>query len=75
MLYRDRNSQEGYIHICDDANRYRKDYIKNRPQILVHDCNAHLMIENKLIDIKFCPYCGKKIEDEIETATNEFYKF
>ena len=75
MLYKDKESQEGYIHICDDAYRYQKKYIAARPKIFLHDVSVYMRVGGGLLDIKFCPYCGKKIEDEIETATDKFYEF
>lgn len=75
MLYKDRNSQEGYIHICDDAHKYRRDYIRERPPVLVHDISAYLRVNGSLLNIKYCPYCGAELEKEQENASNEFYKF
>ena len=75
MLYRDRESQEGYVHICDDAHKYRRDYIKSRPKIFLHDISVYMRMGGQLLDIDFCPYCGKEIAKEIETAKNEFYKY
>lgn len=76
MLYRDINSSEGYIHICDDADKYKRDYIKNRPQILLHDISCTMIAGKERTRIKFCPYCGANIEEEQQSnITNEFYKF
>lgn len=75
MLYRDRDSQEGYIHICDDAHKYQRKYIAERPQILVHDVRSYMRINGSLIDVKFCPYCGAELQKEIENASGKFYEF
>lgn len=76
MLYRDIESQEGYIHICDDAHKYKKEYIKNRPQIILHDVSCSMLAGKERTRIKFCPYCGANIEKEQQNnITNEFYKF
>lgn len=73
MLYRDIESQEGYIHICDNAHKYRKEYIKNRPKIFTHDMRAYMRIGGGLLDVEYCPYCGKELDTD--ERTNEFYKF
>lgn len=71
MLYRDFNSQEGYIHICDDSYKYVKEYVKERVKALpiyVHDCNVHTLQKAeqgcKLVHIEYCPFCGVKVENE-----------
>ena len=68
MLVRDRDSQEGYVHICDDYKKYIKSALKERLQIYVHDMKVYTLIETKdgykLKDIKFCPYCGVEVEKE-----------
>ena len=71
MLVRDKDSAEGYIHICDDSYKYIKKALKERLQIYVHDMKVYTLIESKksksgyeLKDIKFCPYCGAEIEKE-----------
>lgn len=33
MLVRDKDSQEGYKHICDDSYKYTKQALKERMQI------------------------------------------
>jgi hypothetical protein len=71
MLVRDKDSAEGYIHICDDSYKYTKQALKERLPIYLHDMKAYTLIESKdgyeLIDIKYCPYCGAEIEtDEYE---------
>ena len=68
MLVRDRDAQEGYVHICDDYKRYIKSALKERLQIYVHDIKVYTLLETKngheLKNIKFCPYCGAEIEKE-----------
>lgn len=68
MLVRDKDSAEGYIHICDNSSRYNKQALKERLQIYLHDIKAYTIIESKdgysLIDVKYCPYCGAEIEKE-----------
>lgn len=78
MLYKDEyrsGNETVYIHICDDAHRYQKKYIAERPRIYVHDIGVRMNVNGVFLDIEYCPYCGKKIDDEHETATNESYKF
>lgn len=68
MLVRDKDSQEGYKHICDDSYKYTKQAGKERMPIYVHDMKVYTLIETKkgheLKDIKYCPYCGAEIEKE-----------
>lgn len=68
MLVRDKDSAEGYKHICDDGYKYTKQALKERLPIYVHDVKVYTLIETKngyeLKDIKFCPYCGAEIEKE-----------
>lgn len=68
MLIRDKDSQEGYIHICDDYKKYLKSALAERLQIYVHDVKVYTLIETKngyeIKDIKYCPYCGAEIEKE-----------
>lgn len=68
MLVRDKDSQEGYVHICNDSYKYTKQALKERLQIYVHDVKSYILIETKngyeLKDIDFCPYCGAEIEKE-----------
>lgn len=68
MLIRDKDSAEGYIHICNNSHRYTKQALKERLPIYVHDVKVYTLIESKngyeLKDIKFCPYCGAEIEKE-----------
>lgn len=68
MLVRDKDSQEGYIHICNDSHKYTKQGLKERLQIYVHDVKVYTLIETKkgheLKNIKYCPYCGAEIEKE-----------
>lgn len=75
MLYRFEDFQEGYIHICDDAHKYNRKYLAERPRVAVHDISAHMIINNKLINIDYCPYCGAKLENEISKASGKFYEF
>lgn len=68
MLVRDKDSQEGYIHICDDYKKYTEQALKERLQIYVHDVKVYTLLETKngyeLKNIKYCPYCGAEIEKE-----------
>lgn len=68
MLYRDFNSQEGYIHICDDSYKYVKEYVKERIKTLpiyVHDCSVYTIIDGcKIIHLNYCPHCGANVENE-----------
>lgn len=47
MLVRDKDSQEGYKHICDDSYKYTKQALKERMQIYLHDITAYTLIESK----------------------------
>lgn len=73
MLYRHSDYQESYVHVCDDAHKYEKKYIKERPRIVVHDVRAAMKINHKYYDIKYCPYCGKELDSD--ERTNEYYHF
>ena len=64
MLYRNFSSQEGYIHVCNDSYKYTKEALKQRLPIYLHDVKAYTLTENKVIDIKYCPYCGANVENE-----------
>lgn len=68
MLVRDKDSQEGYKHICNDSYKYTKQALKERLQIYVHDVNVYTLLETKsgfeLKSIKYCPYCGVEIESD-----------
>ncbi len=68
MLVRDKNSNEGYIHICNDSGKYTKQALKERLPIFLHDVKPYTLIESKdgysLKDVKFCPYCGQEIEKD-----------
>lgn len=68
MLVRDKDSAEGYKHICDDSYKYTKQALKERLPIYLHDMTAYTLIESendlKMIRIKHCPYCGKEIETD-----------
>lgn len=75
MLVRDKDSQEGYKHICDDSYKYTKQALKERMQIYVHDIKVYTLIETKkgheLKNIKYCPYCGAEIEKEERVFNDE----
>ena len=73
MLYRHEDYQESYVHVCDDAHKYQRKYIAARPRIVVHDCSGRMTVDNKVVHIDFCPFCGKQLDSD--ERTNEFYKF
>lgn len=68
MLIRDKDSAEGYIHLCADSHKYTKKALAERLQIKLHDITAYTLIEGKngvdMVRIKYCPYCGAEIEKE-----------
>ena len=68
MLIRDKESHEGYIHICNDSHKYTKKALAERLQIYVHDVKVYTLIEGQKgyeqKVIKYCPYCGADIENE-----------
>lgn len=68
MLIRDKDSAEGYIHLCADSYKYTKKALAERLQIKLHDITAYTLIEGKngvdMVRIKYCPYCGAEIEKE-----------
>lgn len=71
MLIRDKDSAEGYIHVCSDSHKHTKEALANRMQIRLHDITAYTMVDSKngvdMMRIKYCPYCGVEVEkDEYE---------
>ena len=58
MLVRDKDAQDGYIHVCRQG--------KGKPPVYLHDVKAYMNDKSngdiKLIDVKYCPYCGVEIE-------------
>lgn len=65
MLVKDNSEQETYIHVCPDSHKYRDNALKQRIAVYKHDISAYIVINGKLQNIKFCPYCGTNVEDEI----------
>ena len=70
MLVRDLNTNESYLHVCDDSSRYTKKALEERFKIHVHDCSTFIIIEGKngveFQHIKYCPYCGVDIQSEYD---------
>lgn len=70
MIIKDINSSEGYVHLCDDYERYRVDYIKNRPTVFIHDWCHNLWVQDEkskrwtTVYVEYCPYCGKRIDQD-----------
>lgn len=64
MLRRDKDSQEGYIHICNDSYKYTKQALKERIPIYLHDITAYMYVDGKIHHIKYCPYCGADVDSE-----------
>lgn len=71
MLVRDKDSAEGYKHICNDSYKYTKEGLKERLPIYLHDITAYTLIKTdetksgyKMVRLKYCPYCGVEIETD-----------
>ena len=66
MWIKDKESQESYIHVCKGLTE-KKMRIK-KIEVRLHDVSIFTFIElNKggwfMEHIKYCPYCGIKLED------------
>lgn len=64
MLYKDKDSQESFVHKCADSHKYTQAALKERLPIYLHDITAYTIIGGELIRIKHCPYCGAEIETD-----------
>lgn len=64
MLIRDKDSQEGYKHVCADSNKYTEKALRERLPIYLHDITAYTLIKGEFIRIKYCPYCGVEVEKD-----------
>ena len=67
MFIKDVNSQEGFIHVCE--NKSEKRMRQHKIEILKHDSSIHIIVwdekENPMIQaIKWCPFCGCKLDQE-----------
>ena len=78
MLYRNFDSQEGYIHICNDSYRYTKEAVREQIDdmpLYVHDVHASTPKKTekgyKNVSITFCPFCGVRLEED--ERSNEIY--
>jgi hypothetical protein len=47
---------EHYVHVCPRSN--------NGAEIGLHDLQPYMVVNGKMVNIKFCPYCGAEIEKE-----------
>jgi hypothetical protein len=66
MLVKDENSSELYIHVCPDSDKYTYKALKERMTIYRHDISAFIITDsNKIEHIKYCPYCGTNVENEV----------
>lgn len=67
MFYRHKDLQEGYVHQCSDANKYIIEHRREMAKVQKHDCSTFLRLENGIVRIKFCPYCGVELANDTET--------
>lgn len=72
MFYRHQDLQEGFVHQCADSHKYNMQHRQEIARVQKHDTKHFLRLDNQIIDIAFCPYCGAKLSDE--ETTNEFLK-
>lgn len=73
MLYRHEDYAESYVHICGDVEKYNRKYIAERPRVVVHDISTKLIVDNKSVNIKYCPFCG--CDPQQDEMTGKYYKF
>ena len=65
MMYRHEDLADGtYVHQCKDAYKYNKQHLKKIARVQRHDFNTYMLINKEIIHIKYCPYCGVKLEDD-----------
>lgn len=65
MWIKDKDSQESYIHVCDGLTE--KQMRKKAIEIRLHDVSIFTFVKsdrgNRIEPIRFCPYCGVKLND------------
>lgn len=47
---------EHLVHICRQGT--------GNPEVNMHDVMPYMVIDGRLVPIKYCPYCGVKIEED-----------
>ena len=72
MFYRHTDLQESYVHQCADAHKYNNNHLQEIARIQKHDAHTYFVIDNKIIHIKYCPYCG--VDLATDETTQEFLK-
>jgi hypothetical protein len=69
MFIRNKEAQEGYIHICE--GKTETFMRKQKLEILRHDVSNYAIVFNekgkiRILHLKFCPYCGCNLDNEVE---------